>query len=266
MADLVQIGLSACMMHPDQERAIFKGKRLLYCEESMAHYVVRHGAMPMLIPTAIDEDIDMGVYLQHLDGLLLTGGVDVAPASYGEVPLREEWAGDSTRDAYEIAIVQAALRMHMPILGICRGIQLINVALGGTLYQDIEHQLDDALIHRDWSIYDQNFHEITIDSEQPLAQLFPGIVHATVNSVHHQSIKALGENLVVEARSSRDQIIEAVSLQSSDANPHYCRGVQWHPEFQDIHDPSLLDPAPIIQDFLMAAERYKRNKQGSDRA
>lgn len=242
-----RIGLSACFFHPDLERNIFKGKTLLYCEQSMAHYVMGAGIMPCLIPSA-GGTLTLEDMVDQIDGLLLAGGDDVAPQCYGEEPLRPEWAGDYIRDRYEIALTRLCLERDKPILGICRGPQVMNVALGGTLYQDITTQCEGALVHRSHEIYDANMHEIEIAAGSGLARMYPGPTRVQVNSIHHQGIKDVADGLEVEARSTADGIIEALRYTAQPDT--YMFGVQWHPEFIDDRFPQLLDPRPIMDEFL----------------
>ena len=245
------IGLSSCMFHPDPQRPFFKGKRLLYMEESMFHWVQRNGGSSVLIPSMLGEE-QMRSTVERLDGILISGGVDIAPESYGETAMHADWAGDALRDEYELALFTEARRQQKPVLGICRGHQLINVALGGTLFQDIQTQNDGALLHRNWEIYEHNYHAVDLESSSTLSQLYAGKTAGRINSVHHQSVKDLGKGLVVEARSSEDQIVEAIFLPG---DAQYVRGIQWHPEFQDTGDASLLDPEVIMRDFLQATTR-----------
>ena len=167
---LLRIGVSACFDHADPERPLFKGKTLLYMEQSMAHWVMAHGALPVLLPTEAGnfrpEDLT-----DQVDGLLLQGGSDVSPTSYGEEPLRPEWQGDAVRDRYEIELVQAFMQADKPVLGICRGAQLINVALGGTLFQDINEQQAETMVHRDWNVYDGLFHDVELVADTRLRDL-----------------------------------------------------------------------------------------------
>ncbi len=240
-----RIAISACVMHEDRARPVFHGKALYYVERSMAELVSARGALAYLIPPRTDGDY--AAHAADFDGLVLAGGVDVAPGSYGEAPLRPEWSGDPVRDAYEIALLRAALAAHKPVLAICRGHQLLNVSLGGTLHQDIGTHVAGALVHRDAERYDQNEHEISI--EGGLATIL-GTTHGRVNSVHHQAIKDLAPGLVVEARSVVDGVVEAVC-----APDHaWVRGVQWHPEFR-YGDPTLLDQSLLFASFLQAATR-----------
>jgi putative glutamine amidotransferase len=192
-------------------------------------------------------DVTVADYAQWLDGLVLHGGADVWPGSYGEQPLRPEWNGDRLRDAYEIALVQAFEAAGKPVFGICRGLQLINVAHGGTLYQDIATQKPGARTHRDAEAYDLNFHEVDIVPGTRLAQLLRETRHK-INSVHHQGIKDLAPGFTVEATSPDDGIIEAIRYTGGP----WVSAVQWHPEF---HFPRLgvVDDTPLLYDFLEAA-------------
>jgi putative glutamine amidotransferase len=135
-----------------------------------------------------------------------------------------------------------------PVLGICRGHQLINVALGGTLYQDIASQYETPAIHLH-ADYDRHAHDIVWDSSSGLAGLYPGVTGGRAISIHHQAIRTLGRGLKVEARSADDGLIEAIRL---DGRP-YVLGLQWHPEFHAPGSPDLLDCTPILDEFLGAA-------------
>lgn len=243
MSRPLRIGISACFFHADPQRPIFKGKTLQYVEQSIARWVLAEGVLAYLIPS---PEKDVAPFAEDLDGLVLEGGSDVSPTSYGEKPIRPEWAGDRVRDDYETALFKEFVARKKPVLGICRGLQLLNVALGGSLYQDIAFQLPDAKTHRDWNVYDQLFHPITIEPTSLLAKL-SGAKVAKVNTVHHQAIKSLGRDLVVEAKSEGDGIIEAVRWKG----PAWVYAVQWHPEFQTSSD--LLDTRPLLREFLKEA-------------
>ncbi len=260
----LKIGISACFMHPDPARIAFGKKTLQYLEQSMAHWVMSGGALPVMIPSPVGDEtrrtVTGGVhfddYAQWLDGLVLHGGADVWPGSYGETPLQAQWDGDRIRDDYEQALVKAFVAAGKPVFGVCRGLQLINVAFGGTLYQDIATQQPDALVHRDADVYDQNFHALDVMPNTRLAGLLAGVTSNKVNSIHHQGIKDLAPGFVVEARCSDDGMIEAIRYTGGPAGSAYVAAVQWHPEF---HRPDLdtLDDSPLLTDFLEAARATK---------
>jgi putative glutamine amidotransferase len=251
----LKIGISACFMHADPQRPVFTNKTLQYVEQSIAHWVMSTGALAVMVPsptgTTQRGDATLEDYAQWLDGLVLHGGADVSPASYGEAPLQERWSGDKVRDEYEIALVQAFERAGKPVFGVCRGLQLINVAYGGTLYQDIATQVPNALVHRDAGVYDRNFHGVEFTPGSRLASFYPGLSRVTVNSIHHQAIKRLAEGFAVEATSHEDGIIEAI--RRTDTARPYLAAVQWHPEFH-LPGGDHFDDAALLDDFLRAAQ------------
>lgn len=242
-----RIGVSSCYFHADPTRPIFKGKTLLYLEKSMGDWIMRNGAIPLLLPEPSGQ-IDYTCLVDLMDGLILQGGSDVCPRSYGETALDPKWEGDAIRDQYEIQLIRAFQEADKPILGICRGLQIINVAFGGTLYQDIETQIAQSPSHRDWQIYDQLFHEIEVVEKSNLAKTLGRSGTFRVNSVHHQAIKDLAPQLEVEAKSLDGLIIEAIRHSGS----NYLAAVQWHPEFQTDPQSNLLPADPLFKEFLDA--------------
>ena len=134
----------------------------------------------------------------------------------------------------------------------CRGLQLINVAFGGALYQDIETQHPGALQHRNATTYDQHFHDIQIVPDSRLAQLYPGMPRARVNSIHHQGIKRVAPDFVVEALSEPDGVPEAIRVKPAPGRS-YIAATQWHPEFHQQGSDTLDDTA-ILKDFLAACQ------------
>jgi len=251
----LKIGLSACFSHADPTRSLFTNKTLQYVEQSIAHWIMSSGAMVVMVPCPTGEtargDVTLAHYAEWLDGIVMHGGADVWPGSYGEVPLQDAWIGDRIRDLYDLALVEAFEQAGKPIFGVCRGLQLINVAFGGTLYQDIETQHEGALRHRDPVTYDLNFHEVDMVPGTRLAQIYPGVLRARVNSIHHQGIKRLAEGFEVEAWSSPDRVPEAIRRKPRPGRG-YIAATQWHPEF---HQPgsNTLDDSAILQDFMAAA-------------
>ena len=221
----------------------------------MAHWAMSRNVMVLMIPAVSGDakvhrsSIRLSDYAEYLDGLILQGGADINPQSYGEEASHPDWVGDRVRDAYEMELLHEFMEAGKAVLGICRGAQLINVALGGTLYQDIATQIATAGAHLHPD-YDRHSHAIEWTSDSELAKLYPGIGGGRVVSIHHQAIKALGRDLRVEARGSDDGLIEAIRLQSG--RP-YVLGVQWHPEFHPPGNEELLDCTPILDEFLGAA-------------
>jgi putative glutamine amidotransferase len=234
----------------------FRGKTLQYLEQSIAHWIMAHGALAFMLPTlGFDAEVSRRKVSVHhcvdaLDGLLLQGGADVSPASYGQQPLRPEWAGDAIRDRYEIELLDGFLSQGKPVLGICRGAQLINVAYGGTLLQDIATQQPQARAHVDAELYDEHRHDIVFEPDSRLAATYPGLTHGQVTSIHHQAVARLGGDLEVEARSLDDGMVEAIRARGST----FVAGVQWHPEFH-FKDPALLSGEPLMNAFLAAAQQ-----------
>jgi len=254
----LRIGLSCGFYHHDPKRPMFKGKTLFYMEEELCQWLMSKGALPYLIPRPCGP-VSMQALLGVFDGIVMTGGDDVAPETYGEKPLRPEWAGDRARDLYDIEIIKTAMAANIPIYGVCRGLQVINVALGGTLYQDIRTQVPTSGKHRDWELYDRSFHEIEIIAGSGLAKTFSGTARGKVNSVHHQGIKDLADDLVIEARAVDDGIVEAVRFADQSGAAPYVFAVQWHPEWHRGDDGGVISGEPILREFLQqAAARQRR--------
>lgn len=252
MTNHLKIGISACFFHPDPARSVFAGKTLQYVEQSVAHWIMSGGAMPVMIPSPAGAtargDVSLHDYAQWLDGLLLEGGSDLWPGSYGETPLQDKWSGDRIRDDYEQALLKAFMVAGKPVFGVCRGLQLINVAFGGTLYQDIATQFPGELIHRNALTYDRNFHPVHLAPESHLGRLFKGQTTHKINSIHHQGIKDLAPGLVAEAHCPDDGMIEAIRH----TGRAWVAAVQWHPEFHRP-DQGTIDDSCILEDFLDAA-------------
>ena len=261
----VVLGLSCGLLPPDPTRALFKGKPLAYGEGNLSDALASVGALPMLLPKLADLD-RLAELIDVVDALVLSGGTDVSPEVYGEVALRPEWSGDPERDRYERHLIAAALAAGKPILGVCRGAQILNAALGGGLYQDIAFQVEGALRHRDWDSYDDNSHTVTIAAHSFLADVYgPGELR--INSVHHQAIRSLAPGFRASA-SAPDGIIEA--LERID-DTQFLLGVQWHPEWLppvtesmmqplstgDLHTRSRAPGAPLFAAFVAAVAQRR---------
>jgi putative glutamine amidotransferase len=250
----LKIGISACLLHPDSTRNAYGSKTLQYVEQSTAQWVMSGGALPVMIPslTAAFDD-----YAHWLDGLVLHGGADVWPGNYGEAPLHTDWTGDRVRDDYEKALVAAFVAAGKPVFGVCRGLQLINVAFGGTLYQDIATQQPQALKHQDYSAFELNFHDVAIVPHTRLAHLLKDARSVKINSIHHQGIKDLAPGFAVEARCPDDGMIEAIRYTSGHTGGAYIAAVQWHPEFHAA-ELGTLEDGPVLMDFLEAARLARK--------
>jgi putative glutamine amidotransferase len=253
----LRIGVSARIFHPEPGAKGLRGKTLQYLEESIAHWVMSRDVLVFMIPTVGHQgmlhpsNIRLRDYAKHLDGLLLQGGADVSPQSYAE-QTRSEWPGDRVRDMYELELLHEFIESGKPVLGVCRGCQLINVAFGGTLYQDIATDVPTAGVHVN-EHYDQHRHAIHFPDNSTLASMFPGQREAIVNSIHHQAVKSLGRDLSIEAVSSEDGLIEAVRYRRAP----FVVGVQWHPEFHRAGGPELLDCTPLLDTFLRVARETR---------
>lgn len=186
--------------------------------------VAQAGGMPVVLPPIVEvaEEAARGI-----DGLLLTGGSDLDPGYYGEDPTSELDTTIPERDAFEMAILRHVFERGVPVFGICRGLQVLNVALGGTLYQDLPSQLTGGSIaHRQQMPKWQWTHEVEVDSGSEAAKIME-TTELRVNSYHHQAIKDLAADLMAVARAS-DGVIEAV--ESRDLSERWLVAVQWHAE------------------------------------
>jgi putative glutamine amidotransferase len=264
------IGVSARIYYPEGPVLDLGGvwtKTLHYLEQSVAHWVMHGGALAVMIP-AVDsqsvvtrDELNLSHYAAALDGLVLQGGNDVAPESYGETPLDPRWAGDRVRDRYEIELVRAFVDAGKPVFGICRGLQLLNVAYGGTLWQDIATQRPEAELHRDGSKYERHFHRVEFVPGTRLAALYGSVHGGVTNSIHHQGIKTLAPGFTAEARCPEDGIVEAIRR----AGDGWVAGVQWHPEFHKSLSHDGFDDTPMLNDFLAAARAARGRRTEAPR-
>ncbi|MDQ3841542.1 MAG: gamma-glutamyl-gamma-aminobutyrate hydrolase family protein [Actinomycetota bacterium] len=206
------------------------------------------GGTPMVLPPIAEVAEEM---VRGIDGLLLTGGSDLNPRYYDEEPIPELGATLPERDAFEMAIVRQALERGVPVFGICRGMQVLNVALGGTLYQDLPSQLHpDLIAHRQRMPKWQWTHEVEVEADSEVAK----ITEATdlrVNSYHHQAIKDLADDLLAVAYAS-DGVVEA--LESRDLSERWLVGVQWHAE--SMRDAQSSEHRNLFKAHVLAAERH----------
>jgi putative glutamine amidotransferase len=191
----------------------------------IAMNVARAGGLPVFIPTGLDHATLRAIY-DRLDGVLLPGGPDVDPAHFGQVRHAKLGSIDAGRDAVELPLARWAVEDDLPLFGICRGHQVMNVALGGTLVQDIPSQVETTLLHDQANDVPRSnrLHEVQIDPSSRLATLMGG-TRLPVNSLHHQSVEQPAPGMCVTAYSD-DGIVEALEM----PDKNFVLSVQWHPE------------------------------------
>lgn len=241
---MIKIGITSCLMYPDPSRLVFGPKSLNYLEEDMARYITQKGVLPILIPRVGQPYLND--ILAQMDGFVFQGGTDVAPETYGEEPIGK-WKGDRQRDVYELEIMDYAVKNDKPILAICRGMQLMNVYFGGTLYQDTLTQRPGVNDHRSAELYDTISHPVAFTAGSFLANLYADETNLKVNTVHHQAVKDLGKNLSVLATSD-DGLVEAIGYNKMPDGK--VMGVQWHPEFTPTLSGQVIDHDRLFQAFL----------------
>jgi putative glutamine amidotransferase len=210
------------------------------------------GGIPLLIPP-LGDDASLRAIAERLDGILLSGGGDVDPARYGEEPIPQLGSVEPERDELELALARIAIADEQPLLGICRGMQALNVAQGGTLIQDIGAQRPEAIKH-DYHSYegprDLRAHEITVAEASPLAAIV-GASRYAVNSFHHQAVKEPGKDVKIIGW-AEDGLAEAMMV----AEHPFALAVQYHPEELVESDPAAL---ALFRAFVSAcAERMAR--------
>lgn len=210
--------------------------------------VAAAGGAPVLVPLLKDDEALRATY-EACDGILIPGGVDMDPSTYGEAPHEKLGRIDTERDRVELQLARWSIEDHKPLLGLCRGLQVINVAQGGTLYQDLDAQLTGAIRHDYFPTYgferDHLSHDVAVAPASRLRSLVD-TEQLPVNSMHHQGVKQLGRGLVACARAS-DGLIEAVES----PNGHWMIGVQWHPEVFEHDDPHTRE---LFRGFVKAAQ------------
>jgi putative glutamine amidotransferase len=217
--------------------------------EDYVRSVETAGGLPLVLAPGRPEDA--AEVLGRVDALLLTGGADLDPKYYGEAPHPKLGPTFEERDAFELALVREALRRDLPLLAICRGQQVLNVAMGGTLVQDIPSQLPGAGAHDPDVERWETCHEVEILPGTRLREIL-GTERVAVNSFHHQSIKGLGGDLVLSARSP-DGVVEGIELPRG--TRRFVVGVQWHPESFWDHPPGF---GSLFEALVRAANGHPR--------
>lgn len=219
-----------------------------YIKYTYINALNKAGALPVVLPVLRDETLFDGLkeYLDRVDGVLFTGGVDISPLLYGEDPIREVNELDYKRDAVEKRLMELVIERKMPMLGICRGMQLMNAVFGGTLYQDLHKQKEAVNGHVCSSDTSEGYHRIRLTEGKTLHRVF-GEEEIRVNSEHHQAVKEVAKGFEVTAV-SYDGVIEAMEWTGSE----YWKGVQFHPEAMVDRHPSFVG---IFRDFVEACKK-----------
>ena len=211
--------------------------------------VRRAGGLGLLVTPEAELIDSPDELLDRIDGLVLSGGVDVDPSGYGAEPHPETQAVDPLRDAFEIALTRRAVELDMPVLGICRGAQVLNVAFGGTLHQHLPETFGHEEHRRVPGSFDNADHDVRLTPESLAAQAAGELLHAT-KSHHHQGIDRIGDGLVVTGSSTLDDLAEAIELPGR----RFVLGVQWHPEADDR--------SRVVRALVSAAAQYRAARDG----
>jgi len=240
------IGIPCAFQEPQD--GLVRGSSRMY--QSIPRALEMAGGAPALIPITAQESTLRALY-GRLDGLMLAGGEDIAPSCFGEEAHPQLGQVDAQRDWVELTMTPWALADGMPVFGICRGVQTLNVAAGGSLVQDIEAQAPDALQHRYYPDFplDLLSHTVRLEPGSRLAEIL-GREEFEVNSLHHQAVKGVGADLRVTARAP-DGMIEALE----GSGGAWVVGVQWHPEWLLEKSPSMKR---LFEAFVAACEMYQK--------
>lgn len=238
------IGISASMLLTEDSSSF--GSEQASVNRYYVKALAAVGAAPLLLPIVESNDLLIRAQLQKVDGLLLSGGYDVNPLLYGEEPLPELEYIMPERDEYEIKLIQIALEMNIPILGICRGMQILNVACGGTLYQDLNQFSSNHLKHLQKSKTDTASHTVEFIPDTRLHRIM-GIPVTRINTFHHQAVKDPAPGFIINGK-AKDGIVEGIEK----TGEQFVMGVQWHPEMMMEKDAGMLN---IFQSFIHSARQ-----------
>lgn len=230
-----KIGIVVCGLEHDRQ----------FVTNSYIHAVYKAGGLPILLPM-VRSDTVISDYTTLCDGFLFCGGGDVTPLLFGEEPRKGIGETDITLDIFQIRLMRAVLRKEKPILAICRGMQILNIACGGTVFHDIS-EVPDCINHMQTSASRRDVsHRVTFEPGSRLHRLFGDFAYT--NSFHHQAINLLGDDIVATGKTG-DDIIEAIEIPSLS----FAVGVQWHPECMLKKNGKMWK---LFHAFLLAARAY----------
>ena len=243
------IGLTG-MRWPDNNK-----HDMFIMDKVQIHYIEaiqKAGGIPIVLPVLEQFNSDtVKRQVSLVDAILIQGGIDITPSFYGEEPLPELDITCKQTDQFLLEVIKCARERKMPILGICKGMQILNVAFGGTIYQDLKYAGLESKCHRQSEeTITTPFHSINVEKDSLLAKIIPNKEKLNVNSFHHQAIKALGKGLRIDAKAD-DGIIEAISNQGSD---QWILGLQFHPEQLIRKDDELK---PLFIEFVKQANLFR---------
>ena len=205
----------------------FAGYKRAYVNKDYVDAVIRAGGVPLIIPFSTDKEVIIS-QAQLIDGLILSGGHDISPYNYGQEPSQKIGETFPERDTYEMILLEESKKRDIPILGICRGFQLINVAAGGTLYQDLSLIPGNILKHDQVSNPTLKTHKVEIKENSVISSIFGK--ETMVNSFHHQVIDKVANDFIVVAKAS-DGVVEAIEHKTY----KFLVAVQWHPEMLAVN-------------------------------
>lgn len=219
------IGISSSVIV--DEAGSFAGYKRAYVNKDYVDAVIRAGGVPLIIPFSTDKEVIIS-QAQLIDGLILSGGHDISPYNYGQEPSQKIGETFPERDTYEMILLEESKKRDIPILGICRGFQLINVAAGGTLYQDLSLIPGNILKHDQVSNPTLKTHKVEIKENSVISSIFGK--ETMVNSFHHQVIDKVANDFIVVAKAS-DGVVEAIEHKTY----KFLVAVQWHPEMLAVN-------------------------------
>ncbi|MCP2033874.1 putative glutamine amidotransferase [Planomicrobium sp. HSC-17F08] len=200
------------------------GKAKYHIQQADTEAILQAGGLPIMLPHLL-QDSDIEQIAERIDGLFAAGGYDVDPTLFGEEPHPNLGTIIPSRDAFELALIQKVLELGKPILGVCRGAQILNVAVGGDMYQDISSQMEGALLqHQQQSPVEHGSHFVHV-AEGSLLHRLTGTEKLRVNSRHHQANRNVPEPFLISGTAS-DGVVEAIESKEH----HFVLGLQWHPE------------------------------------
>ncbi|MBV7275180.1 gamma-glutamyl-gamma-aminobutyrate hydrolase family protein [Clostridiaceae bacterium UIB06] len=211
---------------------MFPGYERAYVNNDYVQSVAMAGGIPFILPLITDYET-IKKQIETVDALIISGGYDVNPLIYGEEPIEQQGFLCPERDEYDIKVIKIALELKKPILGVCRGLQILNAALGGTLHQDTSMIEESYIKHHQSSRPDVSSHTVNVVKGTKLYDILGEKVFT--NSFHHQAIKELASGFKISAK-AKDGVIEAIEKEEG-----FIIGVQWHPEMMASKDSKMLD-------------------------